>query len=180
MKIIRFCGFFLVVATVLVSSVAAMGEELFFKDYKTAVIHEFKVPPNIPAPDTAGSQITEKLVYQIRRYSQKYHLFNIVVKEGTREVPAGEKTLLIKGEVKEYTRPSVGRRIGRSFIPGGEWTGTAAFAAHYQFIDRESGKLVYETDLRTGSTGRADTVDYAMERNAEAAAKVIYKYKIGR
>jgi hypothetical protein len=180
MKIRRFLGFFVVLAMVLGSSIVAVGAELFFKDYNTAVIQEFKVPLNVPAPDTAGSQIAEKLVYQIRRYSQKYQLFELVVKEGTKEVPKGKKTLLIKGEVKEYTDPSVGRRIGRSFIPGGEWTGTAAFAAHYQFIDRESGKIIYETDLRTSSTGRADTVDYAMERNAEAAAKVVYSYKIGR
>ena len=89
----------------------------------------------------------------------------------------GKKVLVIKGEVKEYTRESVGRRIGRSFIPGGEFTGTAAFAAHYQFIDQASGKVIYETDLRTGATGANDTVEYAMDRNGEALAKVITKYK---
>ena len=71
----------------------------------------------------------------------------------------------------------MGRRIGRSFIPGGEYTGTAYFAAHYQFVDKATGEVVYETDLRTSSSGSDDTVDYAMLRNAEAAAKVIYKLK---
>jgi hypothetical protein len=103
----------------------------------------------------------------------------MIVKEGSKgkEIPSGKKVLLIKGEVKEYTRESVGRRVGRSFIPGGEFTGTAAFNAHYQFIDKASGKVIYETDLRTGSTGSNDSVEYAMDRNGEALAKLIIKYK---
>jgi hypothetical protein len=103
----------------------------------------------------------------------------MVVKSGStsKEVPAGKKVLVIKGEVKEYSVQSVGRRIGRSFIPGGEFSGSAAFAAHYQFIDKASGKVIYETDLRTGSTGSNDSVEYAMDRNGEALAKLIMKYK---
>ncbi|MBW2038093.1 MAG: hypothetical protein JRI46_00615 [Deltaproteobacteria bacterium] len=180
MKINRFLGIFLVLAMVFGASNMAVGAELFFKDYNAAVVQEFEVPLNIPAPDYAGPRIAEKVVYQLRRYSQKFGLFEIVVKEGVKEIPAGKKTLLIKGEVKEYTRPSVGRRIRRSFIPGGEYTSTAAFAAHYKFIDRDSGEVIYETDLRTGAHYREDTVDYAMERNAEAAAKLVYRYKIGK
>jgi hypothetical protein len=55
--------------------------------------------------------------------------------------------------------------------------GSAYFAAHYKFIDKESGKVIYETDLRTSSIGDNDTVDYAMERNGEALAKTITKLK---
>ena len=106
-----------------------------------------------------------------------YGLFDMVIREGSRGIPAGNKTLLIKGQVTEYTRPSVRGRIGRSFIPGGEYTATAAFAAHYQFVDKASGKVIYATDLRTPAHYKNDTVDYAMERNAEAAAKVVYRYK---
>jgi hypothetical protein len=102
----------------------------------------------------------------------------MVIKEGTAQVPAGKKVLLIKGEVREYTRPTVGRRIGRSFIPEvGGHLGSASFAAHYQFIDKATGKVLDEQDLRTSSTGSDDTVDYAIQRNAEAAAKYIYKNK---
>ncbi len=181
MKIRRFLGILLVVLVMgLGSSAMVMGAELIFKDYNTAVVQDFDVPPNVPAPDSAGPQISDAVVYQLRRYCQRYNLFEMVFKEGTKEIPAGKKTLLIKGEVREYTRPTVGRRIGRSFVPFGEHTGTAYFAAHYQFIDKDSGEVIYETDLRTSSTGRADTVEYAMQRNAEAAAKVIYRYKIGR
>ncbi len=154
------------------------AQELF-KNYEVVIVENLKVPTGSPAPESSGVQMAEKAVYQIARYSEKYKLFDLVVKEGgkNKEVPAGKKVLVIRGEVKEYTRESVGRRIGRSFIPGGEFTGTAAFAAHYQFIDKESGKVIYETDLRTGATGRSDTVDYAMDRNGEALAKLITKYK---
>ncbi len=153
--------------------------EGLFKDFSVCVVQELDVPKGSPAPESSGLQMAEKAVYQLSRYSEKYKLFDMVVKEGSKssEVSAGKKVLLIKGEVKEYTRESVGRRIGRSFIPGGEFTGTAAFAAHYQFIDKASGKVIYETDLRTGATGRNDTVEYAMDRNGEALAKLMMKYK---
>ena len=97
--------------------------------------------------------------------------------KASKERLSGNKVLLIQGEVKEYNPPTVGRRIGRSFIPFGEHTGTAYFAAHYKFIDKESGNVIYETDLRTSSTGANDTVEYAMDRNGEALAKIITKSK---
>jgi hypothetical protein len=37
--------------------------------------------------------------------------------------------------------------------------------------------VIHETDLRTTGHFDQDTVEYAMERNAEAAAKVITKFK---
>jgi hypothetical protein len=154
-----------------------MAEEPLFKGYDVLVVKELEVPPNTPAPDSAGSQMADKVVYQVRRYSQKYKLFEAIVKEGAKDTPQGGKILLLKGVVKEYTQPTVGRRIGRSLIPGGEYTGSAAFAAHYQFIDKASGKVVFETDLRSTSAGSNDSVDYAMERNGEALAKTIAKYK---
>jgi hypothetical protein len=125
--------------------------------------------------------MAEKAVYQIKRYNEKYSLFDTIVKEGgkaSKEVPSGGKVLIIKGEVREYTPGTVGGRIGRSFIPGvGGHLGSAFFAAHYTFIDKETGKVIYETDLKTSSTGSQDTVEYAMDRNGEALAKMITKLK---
>ncbi len=157
-----------------------VGAEANLKDYNAVMVQDLEVPSGSPTPESAGMQMAEKAVYQIKRYNEKYKLFDTVVKEGgkgSKETPSGKKVLIIKGEVKEWTPPTVGRRIGRSFIPGGEFTGTAYFAAHYKFIDKESGKVVYETDLRTSSTGSSDTVDYAMDRNGEALAKTITKLK---
>ena len=175
MKMMRLLGIVVVVAMVFAFSSMAVGKDLLLADYSAVEIQEFAVPPHVPAPDMSGDQLAENIVYQVRRYAQKYGIFEIIIKEGTAKVPADKKTLLIKGEVTEYTRPTVGRRVGRSFIPFGEHTGTAYFAAHYTFVDKETGEVVYETDLRTSSTGDNDTVDYAMLRNAEAAAKIMYR-----
>ena len=157
----------------------AGAQELNLKDYQALVVKDLDVPPGSPAPESAGVQMAEKAVYQIKRYSEKYNLFETIVKEGSKgkEMSSGKKVLILKGEVKEYSKATVGRRIGRSFIPGGEHTGTSAFAARYQFVDKESGKVVYETNLRTTSTGSEDTVEYAMDRNGEALAKTLLKLK---
>jgi hypothetical protein len=170
----------LVLGLVLGSYSFVWAAEPVLKDYNVVVVKELEVPSGSPAPESAGLQMAEKAVYQIKRYNEKYHLFDTIVEEGgkaARQIPSGEKVLIIKGEVKEYTRPTVGRRIGRSFIPFGEYTGTAYFAAHYEFIDQESGNVIYETDLRTSSTGANDTVEYAMDRNGEALTKYILKLK---
>jgi hypothetical protein len=177
MKIKFVVGVIVVLAMVCTISVMALGKGDLFKDYNVVLVQAFKVPTGGPAPASSGADTADALVYQIGRYSQKYSLFDMVIKEGTAQVPAGKKVLLIKGEVREYTRPTVGRRIGRSFVPFGEYTGTAYFAAHYQFIDKATGQVINETDLRTSSSGSDDTVEYAIQRNAEAAAKYIYKNK---
>ena len=173
-------GFFVIgslVATMVLGGTLGVAAQELFKGYDVLIVKDLEVTLNTPAPESAGSQAAEKVVFQVRRYSQKYNLFEAIVKEGAKGAPEGKKTLVVQGTVKEYTQPTVGRRIGRSFIPGGEHTGTAAFAAHYQFVDKESGKVIYETDLRSTSTGGNDSVDYAMERNCEALAKTIMKYK---
>lgn len=158
----------------------AGAQELNLRDYNALIVKNLEVPSGSPAPESAGPLAAEKVVYQVKRYSEKYSLFDAIVKEGSKggkDIPSGKKVLILKGEVKEYSKATVGRRIGRSFIPGGEHTGTAAFAARYQFVDKESGKVIYETDLRTTSTGADDTVEYAMDRNGEALAKTILKLK---
>jgi hypothetical protein len=176
----KFFVILLVFGVILGTNSLGKAAEVNLKDYDAVVVQDLEVPSGSPAPESAGMQMAEKAVYQIKRYNQNNKLFDTVVREGgkaTQETPSGKKVLIIKGEVKEYTHPTVGRRIGRSFIPGGEWTGTATFAAHYKFIDKETGKVIYETDLRTSSTGSNDTVEYAMERNGEALAKTITKLK---
>jgi hypothetical protein len=180
MKIKNFWVIFLVLGVVLGTSSLGMAAEVSLKDYNAVIVQDLEVPSGSPAPESAGMQMAEKAVYQIKRYNDKYKLFDTIVKEGgkaSKEAPSGKKVLIIKGEVKEWTPPTVGRRIGRSFVPFGEHTGTAYFAAHYKFIDKESGKVVYETDLRTSSTGANDTVEYAMDRNGEALVKYIIKLK---
>jgi len=176
MKIRIFLGVIVVLATIGAISGMAVAKEALFNGYNAVVVQEFKVPTNVPAPDTSGEQTAEAIVYQVRRYSQKYGLFDMVIKEGTARVPAGKKVLLIKGEVREYTAPTLRGEIYHH-TPWGHVAGSAFFAAHYQFIDKATGKVLEEQDFRTSSTDRDNTVDYAIQRNAEAAAKYIYKNK---
>jgi hypothetical protein len=180
MKMNNFIAVFLALGVVLGTSSLVTAADVSLKDYNAVVVQDLEVPSGSPAPESAGTQMAEKAVYQIKRYNDKYKLFDTIVKEGgkaSKESLSGKKVLLIQGEVKEYTPPTVGRRIGRSFIPFGEFTGTAYFAAHYKFIDKETGDVIYETDLRTSSTGANDTVEYAMDRNGEALTKYILKFK---
>ena len=181
MKMERFLAIFLVVGAVLGTSSPGMTADVSLKGYDAVVVQDLEVPSGSPAPESAGIQMAEKAVYQIKRYNQDNKLFDIVVKEGgeaSKDVLSGKKVLVVKGTVKEYSPPTVGGRIGRSFIPGvGGHLGSASFTAHYKFIDKETGKVIYETNLQTSSTGANDTVEYAMDRNGEALAKTITKMK---
>ena len=177
----HFFAVFLVFGVVLGTYGFVIGADVSLREYNAVIVQDLEVPSGSPAPESAGMQMAEKAVYQIKRYNQNNKLFETVIKEGgkgSKETPSGQKVLVIKGEVKEYTPASVGGRVGRSFIPGvGGHLGSASFTAHYKFIDKEGGKVIYETDLQTSSTGSNDTVEYAMDRNGEALAKVITKFK---
>lgn len=67
MKNEKLFGIIVALTVILGSSGMAMGAGPLFKDYNAAVVQEFDVPPNVPAPDVAGHQIAEKVVYQLRR-----------------------------------------------------------------------------------------------------------------
>jgi len=181
MKGKNYLAIVLVLGVVLETSGLAVAAEANLKDYNAVIVQDLEVFSGSPAPESAGMQMAEKAVYQIKRYNENNKLFDTVAKEGgktSKEIPSDRKVLIIKGEVKEYSPPTVGGRIGRSFIPGvGGHLGSASFTAHYKFIDKESGKVIYETDLQTSSIGSNDTVEYAMDRNGEALAKTITKMK---
>ncbi len=177
----NYLAILLVLGLILGTSGLVLAAEASLREYNAVIVQDLEVPSGSPAPESAGMQMAEKAVYQIKRYNQNNKLFDFVVKEGgtvSKEIPPGKKVLIIKGQVKEYTPGTVGGRIGRSFIPGvGGHLGSASFAAHYKLIDGESGKVIYETDLQTSSTGANDTVEYAMDRNGEALAKTVTKLK---
>src|SRR4030043_1543551 len=117
---------FLVLGLIFGTNSLVLSAEGLFKDYNACIVQDLEVPSGSPAPESAGLQMAEKAVYQIKRYNDKYKLFDTVVKEGgkaSKEAPSGKKVLIIKGEVKEWTPPTIGGRIGRSFIPGVEVLG---------------------------------------------------------
>jgi hypothetical protein len=126
-----------------------VAETPIFKDYQVVEVRPLEVPPNVASPDSAGRAIADEIVYQIRRYSAKFNLFEMVIMEGKQAVPSGSKVLLVKGTVTAYS-------------PRG------TCAVRCQFVDKASGQVLHETPAQ-GLTFRV----------GEYIAKVIYIYKVG-
>lgn len=154
---------------------ALMAEEPLLQDYTVVVVKDFTVDPNTPAPDSAGPQFSDNLIFQLRRYSVKFKMFTMVIKEGTHEIKEEEKVLVIGGEVTGYNPPSARRRQWQPFAG---YTGTAGFAVHCKFVDGEREELIYETDVQARS-GSIDTIEQAMLRAAGGVAKIVYHLKMG-
>ena len=129
---------------------AAEGTPLF-KDYQVVEVRPFEVPTNVAAPDSAGRAIADETLYQIRRYSAKFNLFDMVIMEKAEKVPAGKKVLLVKGTVTAYSPKGAG-----------------TCAVHCQFVDKVSGQVLHEIDPN-GMTFRV----------ADYIAKIIYLPTVG-
>ena len=155
---------------------ALMAEEPLLQDYTVVVVKDFTVDPTTPAPDSAGPQFSDTLIFQLRRYNVKFEMFTMVIKEGTHEIKEEEKVLVIGGEVTGYSPPSARRRQWQPFA---EYTGTAGFAAHCKFVDGESEEVLYETDVQARS-GSIDIIEQAMQRAAGGVSKIVYHLKMGK
>ena len=131
------------------ASTGALAETPIFKDYQVVAVRPFEVPLNVAAPDSAGRELADEIVYQIRRYSAKFSLFDMVIMEGAQKLPPGKKVLLVKGTVTAYS-------------PKG------TCAVRCQFVDKASGQVLHETEAK-GLTFRV----------ANYIARVIYNYKVG-
>lgn len=154
---------------------ALMAEEPLLQDYTMVVVKNFTVDPTTPAPDSSGPQFSDKLVFQLRRYSVKFKMFTMVIMEGTHEIKDEEKVLIIGGEITGYSPPSARRRQWQPFA---EYTGTAGFTVHCKFVDGESEEVMYETDVQARS-GSIDTIERAMLRAAGGVANIVYHLKMG-
>jgi hypothetical protein len=126
------------------------AETPLFKDYQVVEVRPFEVPLNVAAPESAGRDLAYEIIYQIMRYSDKFHLFEMVVMEGTQQIPPGKKILLVTGTITAYSS-----------------RGTCA--ATFQFMDKASGQIlpVQETEAK-GLTFRV----------ANYIARVIYNYTV--
>jgi hypothetical protein len=142
-----------IAATILVPNKGmTQTDVLLFKDYQVVEVRPFEVPLNVAAPESAGRDLADEIIYQIRRYSAKFNLFEMVVIEGAEKVPVGKKVLLVKGTITAYS-------------PKG------TCAATFQFVDKASGQVlpVSETEAQ-GFTFRV----------ANYIARVIYIHKVGK
>jgi hypothetical protein len=150
-KIIIRALFVTVMTIIAFASTEGMAETPIFKDYQVVEVRPFEVPLNVAAPESAGREIADETIYEIRRYSAKFNLFEMVIMEGTQTVPPGKKVLQVTGTITAYN-------------PKG------TCAATFQFVDKASGQVlpVHETEAK-GFTFRV----------ANYIARVIYNYKVG-
>lgn len=138
-----------VMTIVALASTEGMAETPIFKDYQVVEVRPLEVPLNVAAPESAGREIADETIYQIRRYSAKFNLFEMVIMEGTQTVPSGLKVLLVTGTVTAYN-------------PKG------TCAVRCQFVDKANGQILHEIEAK-GFTFRV----------ANYIARIIYSYKVG-
>jgi hypothetical protein len=142
--------------------------------YDTLVVHLVTVKSDIGVPKEYAINLKDALLRQLQRYNAKYKWF----KKITTKMPSSKAgVVLLDAEILSYVPPTVGRRIGKSFIPGGRHMGSASVQFNCKFIDGEKMKVVLKKDVNAKSSGSNDTVEYAIERGAEYVAKVVYKNK---
>ena len=155
------------------ASTGALAETPIFKDYQVAAVQPFEVPLNVAAPDSAGRAIADEIVYQIRLYSAKYNLFDMVIIEGTHKVPPDKEVLIIQGTVNEYstyTKSPIGSICN----------------VHCQFVDKASGQILLEFGKeKTVHVLPGDEIlDFkgynAQSKIGKYIAKLIYRNKVGK
>jgi hypothetical protein len=142
------------------------------KGFDTLVVQSVTVKPDAGIPERYASNLKDALLRQLQRYNAKYKWF----KKITTKMPSSKGgVVLLDAEILSYVPPTVGRRIGKSFIPGGGHMGSASVQFNCKFIDGEKRKVVLKKDVNAKSSGSNDSVEYAIERGAEYVAKVVHK-----
>jgi hypothetical protein len=127
----------------------SQSETPLLKDYQVVEVRPLEVPLNVAAPESAGREIADLIVYEIRRYSAKFNLFEMVIMEGAQKVPTDKKVLLVRGTITAYS-------------PKG------TCAVNCQFVDKANGQVLHEAPAK-GLTIRV----------ANYIARIIYSYKVG-
>jgi len=144
------------------------------KGYDTLVVGKVSVKPDAGIPDEYASELKNAILRQMQRYNAKYKWF----KKITTAMPSSKSGIVVfEAQILSYVPTTPGRQIRKSFIPGGEWFGSASVQFTCNFIDGEKGKVVLKQDVNAKSSGTNDTVEYAIERGAEYIAKVVSKNK---
>ena len=142
------------------------------KGYETVVVGKVTVKPDAGIPERYAPTLKDALLRQLHRYNAKYKWFK---KISTTMPSSKQGVVVIDAEILSYVPATAGRRIRKSFIPGGEWMGSAAVQFTCKFIDGAKSTVVLKQDVNAKSSGTDDTVEYAIERGAEYIAKVVRK-----
>ena len=142
------------------------------KGYDTLVVSSVTVKPDAGIPERYAPNLKDAILRQMQRYNAKFKWF----KKITTTMPSSKQgVVVIEVQITSYVRSTAGRRIRKSFIPGGEWTGSASVQFNCKFIDGVKGSVVLQQDVNAKSSGTDDSVEYAIERGAEYIAKVVRK-----
>ena len=142
------------------------------KGYHTLVVGKVTVKRDAGIPARYAPNLKDALLRQLQRYNAKFKWFRKI----TTTMPSSKSgVVVLRAEILSYVPATAGRRIRKSFIPGGEWMGSASVQFNCKFIDGVKGTVVLKQDVNPKSSGTDDTVDYAIERGAEYMAKVVRK-----
>jgi hypothetical protein len=169
-------GSLLFLAAVVMFMFCFHGEALAKKDlkgYDTIVVGSVIVKPDAGIPKKYAEDLKDALLRQLQRYNSS-HKWG---KKVTTTMPSSKGGVVVmEAHITSYAPPSVGRRVGKSFIPGvGEHLGSASVQFTCKFLDGQKGTEVLTQDVNSNSTSANDTVEYAIERGAEYMAKVVHK-----
>ena len=169
-------GSLLVLAAVVMFVFCFHGEAVAkkqLKGYDTIVVGSVIVKPDAGVPKAYADNLKDALLRQLQRYNTTYKW----AKKITTTMPSSKAgVVVIEAEILSYVPPSVGRRVGKSFIPGvGGHLGSASIQFTCKFIGGEKATVALEQDVNANSTSANDTVEYAIERGAEYIAKVVHK-----
>lgn len=142
------------------------------KGYDTLVVSSVTVKPDAGIPKRYASNLKDAILRQLQRYNAKFKWF----KKITTTMPSSKQgVVVIEAQITSYVRATAGRRIRKSFIPGGEWAGSASVQFNCNFIDAVKGSVVLRQPVNAKSSGTDDSVEYAIERGGEYIAKVVRK-----
>jgi hypothetical protein len=119
------------------------------KGFDTLVVRNVTVKPDAGIPERYASNLKDALLRQLQRYNAKYKWF----KKITTKMPSSKGgVVLLDAEILSYVPSTVGRRIGKSFIPGGGYAGSASVQFNCKFVDGEKGKVVLKKDVNAKSS----------------------------
>lgn len=163
------------VLMVLVTTCCLHGQALAkkrLKGFDTVVVNEVTVKPDAGIPEVYAPALKDALLRQLQRYNAKYGWFKKIT---TTIPPSKQGVVIVNAQILSYVPATAGRRIRKSFIPGGEWMGSASVQFNCTFVDGQKGDVVLDQEVNAKSSGSDDTVEYALERGAEYIAKVVKK-----
>jgi hypothetical protein len=169
-------GILLVLVAVVMFMFCFQGEAVakkHLKSYDTIVVGSVVVKPDAGIPKRYAEDLKDALLRQLQRYNSSQGWG----KKITTTIPSSKGgVVVLEAQITSYAPPSVGRRVGKSFIPGvGGHLGSASVQFTCKFIDGEKGTAILTQDVNSNSTSANDTVEYAIERGAEYMAKVVHK-----